>query len=70
MDVSSIFLPGKKYNVLRDRLDSCDYDLDQLLLGTILFTLLFFLIPTVIVYYMLFVFVCTGWVGVWLWCVN
>lgn len=48
---------GKKYNVLRDRLDSCDYDLDQLLLGTILFTLLFFLFPTVVVYYLLF---CTA----------
>jgi len=50
-------LLGKKYNVLRDRLDSCDYKLDQLMLGTILFTLLFFLIPTVIVYYVLFVYV-------------
>lgn len=47
---------GKKYNVLRNRLDSCDYDLDQLLLGTILFTLLFFLFPTVVVYYVLFCF--------------
>eukprot|EP00158_Paraphelidium_tribonemae_P007196 Partr_v1_DN28149_c0_g1_i2_m55693 putative Phosphatidylinositol glycan anchor biosynthesis, class Q len=45
---------GKKYNVLRNRLDSSDFDLDQLLLGTILFTLLFFLFPTVIVYYVLF----------------
>ncbi|KAJ6167017.1 hypothetical protein N7470_002464 [Penicillium chermesinum] len=33
---------GKKRNVLRNRIDSCDYDLDQLLLGTILFTVLFF----------------------------
>ena len=39
---------GKKRNVLRHRIDSCDYDLDQLLLGTILFTLLFFLLPTVL----------------------
>ena len=45
---------GKKRNVLRNRIDSCDYDLDQLLLGTILFTLLFFLLPTVLVYYLLF----------------
>ncbi|CAL3971773.1 hypothetical protein PZA11_005062 [Diplocarpon coronariae] len=47
---------GKKHNVLRKRIDSCDYDLDQLLLGTILFTLLFFLLPTVIVFY--FTFAC------------
>ena len=45
---------GKKHNVLRDRIDSCDYDLDQLLLGTILFTLLFFLLPTVLVFYLTF----------------
>lgn len=45
---------GKKHNVLRNRIDSCDYDLDQLLVGTILFTLLFFLLPTVIVFYLNF----------------
>ena len=45
---------GKKHNVLRKRIDSCDYDLDQLLLGTILFTLLFFLLPTVVVFYITF----------------
>lgn len=45
---------GKKRNVLRNRIDSCDYDLDQLLLGTILFTLLFFLLPTVAIFYMTF----------------
>ncbi|KAF2459497.1 N-acetylglucosaminyl transferase component-domain-containing protein [Lineolata rhizophorae] len=45
---------GKKRNVLRSRIDSCDYDLDQLLLGTILFTQLFFLLPTVFVFYLTF----------------
>ncbi len=45
---------GKKRNVLRNRIDSCDYELDQLLLGTILFTLLFFLLPTVLVFYSTF----------------
>lgn len=45
---------GKKRNVLRNRIDNCDYDLDQLLLGTILFTLLFFLLPTVVVFYITF----------------
>ncbi|KAL8899307.1 MAG: hypothetical protein Q9192_001640 [Flavoplaca navasiana] len=45
---------GKKHNVLRNRIDSCDYDLDQLLLGTILFTLLSFLLPTIIVFYLTF----------------
>ncbi|KAH7085248.1 N-acetylglucosaminyl transferase component-domain-containing protein [Paraphoma chrysanthemicola] len=45
---------GKKRNILRNRIDSCDYELDQLLLGTILFTLQFFLLPTVFVFYLLF----------------
>ena len=45
---------GKKRNMLRNRIDNCDYDLDQLLLGTILFTLLFFLLPTVVVFYLTF----------------
>ncbi|KAF8491941.1 N-acetylglucosaminyl transferase component-domain-containing protein [Gautieria morchelliformis] len=45
---------GKRHNVLRDRTDSWDYDIDQLLLGTILFTLVAFLLPTVLVYYALF----------------
>ncbi|KAF9428548.1 phosphatidylinositol N-acetylglucosaminyltransferase subunit gpi1 [Podila epigama] len=45
---------GKKRNTLRHRIDSCDYDLDQLLLGTILFTLLTFLFPTIVVYYLTF----------------
>ncbi|KAL1918061.1 uncharacterized protein VTP21DRAFT_3327 [Calcarisporiella thermophila] len=45
---------GKKRNPLRNRIDSCDYDLDQLLLGTVLFTLLTFLFPTIAVYYATF----------------
>lgn len=48
---------GKKRNTLRHRIDSCDYDLDQLLLGTILFTLLTFLFPTIVVYYLTFALV-------------
>ena len=40
--------------MLRGRIDSCDYSVDQLLLGTILFTLLVFLFPTTFVYYLLF----------------
>ena len=45
---------GKKRNVLRNRIDSCHYDIDQLLLGTILFSVLFFLLPTVAIYYLYF----------------
>ncbi|KAI9479602.1 N-acetylglucosaminyl transferase component-domain-containing protein [Zychaea mexicana] len=52
---------GKKRNMLRHRIDACDYDLDQLLLGTCLFTLLTFLFPTVLIYYVTF---ALGRVGV------
>lgn len=45
---------GKKWNVLRRRVDSCDYDTFQLLLGTLLFTILLFLLPTTGVYCVIF----------------
>ncbi|KAJ7031595.1 N-acetylglucosaminyl transferase component-domain-containing protein [Mycena alexandri] len=45
---------GKRFNVLRNRTDAWAYDTDQLLFGTILFTLLAFLFPTVLAYYALF----------------
>lgn len=67
---------GKKRNVLRNRIDSCDYDLDQLLLGTILFTLLFFLLPTVAVFYATFagarmsIIAMKAALDTWLACLN
>ncbi|XP_005990732.1 phosphatidylinositol N-acetylglucosaminyltransferase subunit Q [Latimeria chalumnae] len=45
---------GKKWNVLRQRVDSCSYDLDQLFIGTLLFTILLFLLPTIALYYLVF----------------
>jgi hypothetical protein len=48
---------GKKYNVLRRRVDSCEYDTDQLLLGTLLFTIVVFLFPTTLVYFVFFTLV-------------
>jgi phosphatidylinositol glycan class Q protein len=45
---------GKKRNVLRKRTDSNDYELDQLLLGTLLFTVVTFLLPTVLAFYVTF----------------
>ena len=44
---------GTKYNVLRQRVDSCDYDIEQRLLGTLFFTVLVFLFPTVVAYHVL-----------------
>ncbi|WVQ65008.1 uncharacterized protein L199_003178 [Kwoniella botswanensis] len=45
---------GKRWNVLRQRTDSYEYDVDQLFLGTLLFTVSAFLFPTVLTYYGLF----------------
>ncbi len=50
-------LLGKRYNALRKRIDSWSYDVDQLLFGTILFTLVAFLFPTTVTYYTLFALV-------------
>ena len=45
---------GKKQNPLRERVDSCQYQSDQLFVGTLLFTILLFLMPTTWVYYTVF----------------
>ncbi|CEP21005.1 unnamed protein product [Cyberlindnera jadinii] len=45
---------GQKKNVLRHRVDSNDYTLDQQLLGTLIFTVLSFLLPTVLIFYLTF----------------
>ncbi|XP_033215633.1 N-acetylglucosaminyl-phosphatidylinositol biosynthetic protein gpi1 isoform X2 [Belonocnema kinseyi] len=45
---------GKKKNPLRERVDSCEYQPDQLFVGTLIFTILLFLMPTTWVYYSVF----------------
>ncbi|XP_015111252.1 phosphatidylinositol N-acetylglucosaminyltransferase subunit Q [Diachasma alloeum] len=45
---------GKKRNPLRERVDSCQYQADQLFVGTLLFTIILFLMPTTWVYYSVF----------------
>jgi len=47
---------GKKWNILKDRVDTCQYDLNQLLVGTIIFTILLFLIPTTGMYTLVFLY--------------
>lgn len=42
---------GKKKNVLRKRIDYDFFELDELLLGTLLFIILIFLLPTVLSFY-------------------
>lgn len=50
------FFRGKKYNPLRNRIDSANFDAQQLFLGTIVFTILIFLLPTILAYYCVFTF--------------
>lgn len=50
----SLLFRGRKYNVLRKRVDAQDYALDQLAVGTILLCVVVFLAPTVLTYYVLF----------------
>ncbi|XP_063200148.1 phosphatidylinositol N-acetylglucosaminyltransferase subunit Q-like [Chroicocephalus ridibundus] len=45
---------GKKWNVLQRQVDSCFYDLDQLFIGTLLFTILLFLLPTTALHCLVF----------------
>jgi len=45
---------GKKWNPLRNRVDSYSHSNDQLFMGSLCFTILLFLLPTVFVYYSVF----------------
>ena len=45
---------GKKYNPLRDRVDSADNTVEQLFVGTIVFTILLFLMPTTATFFLVF----------------
>ncbi|XP_026469655.1 phosphatidylinositol N-acetylglucosaminyltransferase subunit Q [Ctenocephalides felis] len=45
---------GRKYNPLRDRVDSCSYSNRQLFIGTLGFTIFLFLLPTTTLYYIVF----------------
>jgi N-acetylglucosaminyl transferase component (Gpi1) len=47
-------LTGKRFNVLHRRTDSWHYEVDQLILGTLLFTLFTFSLPTLLTYALLF----------------
>lgn len=45
---------GKKRNLLRKRVDSNMFELDQLVMGTLFFTVMVFLLPTLAVFYISF----------------
>ena len=45
---------GKKYNTLRNRVDSENYSLEVLLIGVLIFMILIFLLPTIISFYLIY----------------
>ncbi|EDO42573.1 predicted protein, partial [Nematostella vectensis] len=45
---------GKKHNILHERIDSLPHDVDRLFAGTLIFTILFFLLPTTTLFYVVF----------------
>lgn len=51
---------GKRFNVLHQRIDSWHYEVDQLILGTLLFTLFTFSLPTLLTYALLFTLMRLG----------
>ncbi|KAI9456215.1 N-acetylglucosaminyl transferase component-domain-containing protein [Lactarius psammicola] len=51
---------GKRFNVLHQRTDSWHYEVDQLILGTLLFTLFTFSFPTILTYALLFALMRSG----------
>ena len=45
---------GKKYNILKVRVDGHEFDIEQLILGTVFLSLVVFMLPTVLVFYISF----------------
>jgi phosphatidylinositol glycan class Q protein len=52
---------GKKYNILKLRVDGHEFDIEQLILGTVFLSVVVFLLPTVMVCYLSFMLL---WMGV------
>ncbi|KAL0893068.1 hypothetical protein ABMA27_014713 [Loxostege sticticalis] len=48
------FFVGRKYNPLRKGIDSCEYTNQELFVGTVAFTILLLLLPTTLMYYIVF----------------
>ncbi|XP_028171795.1 phosphatidylinositol N-acetylglucosaminyltransferase subunit Q [Ostrinia furnacalis] len=48
------FFVGRKYNPLRKGIDSCEYTNQELFVGTVAFTIMLLLLPTTLMYYIVF----------------
>jgi phosphatidylinositol N-acetylglucosaminyltransferase subunit Q len=54
------FFQGRKYNVLKHRVDNHEFTIDQLILGTVFLSMVMFLMPTVLVFYITYVLLWSG----------
>lgn len=65
--LSSLWLlfRGKKKNVMKRCIDSCHYSTEQLLVGTLLFCTLFFLLPTSGSYFLFFVILRVAFLAIY-----
>lgn len=54
------FFSGKKYNVLKHRVDNHEFNIDQLILGTVFLSMVVFLSPTVLVFYITYILLWSG----------
>ena len=50
----TLLFRGKKYNILKLRVDGHEFDIEQLILGTVFLSLVVFMLPTVFVFYLSF----------------
>ena len=57
----TLLFRGKKYNILKVRVDGHEFDIEQLILGTVFLALVLFMLPTVMVCYLTFMML---WLGV------
>lgn len=51
---------GKKYNILKLRVDGHEFDIEQLILGTVFFAVVVFMLPSVMVCYLSFLLLWSG----------
>ncbi|CAI2362000.1 unnamed protein product [Moneuplotes crassus] len=47
---------GRKFNILKGKVDEADYRIEELLFGVLMMTVIMFLLPTLLVYYILMVY--------------
>lgn len=60
---------GKKYNILKNKIDDVDFRIEELLFGVLLMTVILFLMPTLMIYYVSMIYLVCFIVGLQFWLV-